>query len=281
MKTMFKISYQINDLAKLKGQFIFDKKSNTAVISENDIAIILSELTALIISLKKKHKIYQFNYSIGLIDENNNIDTQKILFTDEKTLFNEVSKYSALTSATITYLQATDHGEYDSRIWEDCENPLGTRAILSLVTKDKKWMPEYIYFLRTCDLDHEVNQGGDIEELIEKYRWNEETCTLAIARLITCCGQHGSEQFEDFLEDGFSDYIQENKPLFLEKLIEEFKYALDSDSCYSPSLNASKEDYLNEFFEYIEALNSIFDKNDFDKINTYLSKYWDAFNAKE
>ncbi|WBX74179.1 hypothetical protein PG913_02855 [Tenacibaculum pacificus] len=278
MKTTFKINYEINDNAKLKGEFIFDKKSNTVLISENDIETILSELTALIIDLKKKHKIYQFSFNINLIDEN---DTSKVLFIDEKALFNEVRKYNTLSSATIKYLKVTDDGEYDSRIWEDCENPLGTEAILSLVSKDKKWMPEYINFLRTCDLDHEVNQGGDMEELIEQYGWNKETCSLAIARLITCCGQHGSEQFEDLLENGLSDYIQENKLLFLEKLMEEFKYALDSDSCYSPSLNGLKEDYLNEFFEYIEALNNILDKNDFDKINIYLSNYWDAFNNKK
>ncbi|MBE7689592.1 hypothetical protein [Tenacibaculum piscium] len=278
MKSIFKINFEINDIAKLKDDFFFDKKSNTAAISEDDIATILSELTALIIDLKKKHKIYQFNYTIGLIDENNKIDAPKLLFTDEKTLFNEVSKYSALTSATIKYLEATDHGEYDSRIWEDCENPLGNEAILSLVTKDKKWMPEYIDFLRTCDLDHEVNQGGDIEELIEQYGWCKETATLAIARLITCCGQHGSDQFEDLLEAGLSDYIQENKQLFLEKLMEEFKYALDSDSCYSPSLNASKEDYLNEYFEYVEVLTSVLDKNDFDKISKDLLAIWTDFN---
>ncbi|MEX6626238.1 hypothetical protein [Tenacibaculum salmonis] len=278
MKTTFKINYEINDNTKLKDEFIFDKKSNTALISENDIKTILSELTALIIDLKKKHKIYQFSFNINLIDEN---DTSKVLFIDEKALFNEVRKYNTLSSATIKYLKITDNGEYDSRIWEDCENPLGTEAILSLVSKDKKWMPEYINFLRTCDLDHEVNQGGDMEELIEQYGWNKETCSLAIARLITCCGQHGSEQFEDLLENGLSDYIQENKLLFLEKLMEEFKYALDSDSCYSPSLNGLKEDYLNEFFEYIEALNNTLDKNDFDKINIYLSNYWDAFNNKK
>lgn len=280
MNTRFKITFKIND--KLKDEVVFDKQSseesNTELIVENDLSTIISKLNTLIIECKNKQEIYEFNYTVSLIDSHNNV---KKLFDDEKALFYEARKYDTLSAVIITYLKATDHGKYNSRIWEDCETPLGNDAILALVTKDKKWMPQYISFLRTCDLDHEVNQGHDMEQLIEQYNWCEETCAMAIARLLTCHGQHGSEQFEEFLEAEFSNYITENKTLFIKKLIEEFQYASNHDNSYSNYLKIPKEKYLNQLFEEIEIITALLNENDLEIIKTKLSDLWNTFNTKE
>lgn len=33
----------------------------------------------------------------------------------------------------------------------------------------------------TCDMDHEGDQWGDVDGIIAKYDWQEDTCTLAAA----------------------------------------------------------------------------------------------------
>ncbi len=74
--------------------------------------------------------------------------------------------------------------------------------------RERTLLPEYIRFLRQCDLDHEVDQAGDMDELLAHHGWADDTCALVAARLGSCSGQWGGEQAGQWLDGGGSgDYL--------------------------------------------------------------------------
>ncbi|MCF6308801.1 MAG: hypothetical protein L3J09_12740, partial [Flavobacteriaceae bacterium] len=135
----------------------------------------------------------------------------------------------------------------------------------------------YINFLRSCDLDHEVEQSGDIEKVIEKYGWGEETCRLAIARLVSCGGQFGEEQFKEFLENGLNDYLimPENRTMFLNNVIREFNEAeqIIRYASYYP-----KDQYLSDVEMWVEFFEVVLTEKEMETLNNEVSLIWDNAN---
>lgn len=163
----------------------------------------------------------------------------------EDDYFQQIAPYQELTPLILDYCRHTDHGAYNSRLWTDDELPAGTYAILPLVYQDRAAIDHYIEFLRTNDLEHEVDQAGDIEEIITHHGWCRETARLAIARVITCCGQHGHEQFSEFLEGELSEYLEDPaaRAAFLEDIQAEIRVWARMD--HHPSLReTAREQYL-------------------------------------
>lgn len=274
MTYTIKIKIETNNNSQSDYDKIIEKKSEGKELDSNDLSAILSTLNTVLIELKSKLKVFQFSYNIKLINASQDVIT---CFEDENSLFEEVAKFDSLTQQIVEYTKVTDNGAYNSRIWEDDESPLGNEAILALVAKDKKWVPEYIQFLRTCDLDHEVNQWGNIEEIIGRYNWCEETASLAIARLLSCCGQHGDEQFKEFLKGELSTFIKRNATLFIEKIITEIKY-ISTGRRYSSVM--SEEYYLKSVFEDIGLVTQSFNEDEIEKIKQAVSETWNADNSK-
>ncbi|MCF6351948.1 MAG: hypothetical protein L3J06_02955, partial [Cyclobacteriaceae bacterium] len=137
----------------------------------------------------------------------------------------------------------------------------------------------YINFLRSCDLDHEVEQSGDIEKVIEKYGWGEETCRLAIARLVSCGGQFGEEQFKEFIKNGLNDYLKvsENRIMFLKNVIREFNEA-DKINRY---LIYPKEQYLHRISMWVKFFEMVLTEKEMETLHSEVSLLWNKHNKKK
>lgn len=138
----------------------------------------------------------------------------------EDVYFRQVAPFQELVPLVLEYCRQTGYGAYNRRLWTDDEIPAGTYAILPLVYQDRAAIEHYIEFLRTNDMDHEVEQAGDIEEIVTHHGWCRETARLAIARVVTCCGQGGHEQFSEFVENGLADYLEDGaaRAVFLDDI---------------------------------------------------------------
>ncbi|MBI3561841.1 MAG: hypothetical protein HY080_09005 [Gammaproteobacteria bacterium] len=84
--------------------------------------------------------------------------------------------------------------------WYDEETPVGEPAAHALLRRRVEYIDLYIDFLRTNDLNVEVNQGEIIEEIVSRHGWNPYTLKLAGARASDCGGQHGFEQIKEFFQ---------------------------------------------------------------------------------
>ena len=145
----------------------FDFKSilNTIIISIKEIKALYPDKQT-DVTFHHDNRLEQIKFSIEMINQKNEISNT----FDEQSFFEKVAIYNSLSQLIIDYCQITDDGEEGSRIWisdqYDEGPPAGTYAILALVNLDKKWIPNYIEFLRTNDLDHEVEQIWDIKKII-------------------------------------------------------------------------------------------------------------------
>ncbi len=253
----------------LSEQIVISKTTANKELELIDYQNILQSLTTTLTSFIEKGEIYEFNYIIKVIYQEEMVME---LIDGEMALFEKIVKHKELLEFINKYVNTAANGKYGTRIWEDSETPLGNGAMIALVETDKKYIKNYIDFLRTCDLDHEVSQWGDISDI----GYNSETSELAIARLMSCAGQHGKEQFEDFLENGLETYITENKKTFLTALIAETKYSLYYCNYYHNCLEAPKDEFINEVIESIEELVSILDESDVDFYTKELVEIWEA-----
>lgn len=124
-------------------------------------------------------------------------------------------------------------------------------------------MPEYINFLRSSDLDHEVEQPNDIEKIITLYGWTEEICSLIIARLFSCHGQNGNVQFSCLLETPMADFFKNNKKIVIDKLIEEFENTAIFRNNFMPSneYNYTGEHYIEDVL-YMSEFISLFNEEE-------------------
>lgn len=137
-------------------------------------------------------RLIEFSFEVALHADDGAIQQQ----WSEHAFFNEAARNDALVPQLLAYVAACADGAWGERIWADCETPAGTHAMNALLMLDRKWIPAYIDFLTSCDLDHEVDQAGDLDLAIETYGWHTDTCALAAARLVSCHGQFGEEQFQ-------------------------------------------------------------------------------------
>ncbi len=206
---------------------------------------------------------------------------EKILALNEKQFFKEVAEHEELAPLIIEYCNVTADGEEGTRIWlpesEDYEShPAGTHAIMALVRKDEKWIPEYINFLKTNDLDHEAEQIWHIRELIETYGWSKETIRLAIARNISCIGQAGTDQFQQMLEGGLTVYLQKekNREEFIKAIHEEFDVW---ENVNYRLKDGSKELYLDYIVSRVENFKEILNDKEIETIKSRLLKRWDNY----
>lgn len=118
---------------------------------------------------------------------------------DEHLIYGWASLRPELYHRLTALVRATEVGAHGHRPWADDEHPTGSAAIFTLVTAHNRYIPEYIRYLRTCDLDHEVDQYQQIDDIIELYGWNNDTLALVAARLGQCVGQAGAEQVAELL----------------------------------------------------------------------------------
>ncbi|WP_222846701.1 hypothetical protein [Chitinolyticbacter meiyuanensis] len=166
-------------------------------------------------------RLIEFSFEVALHADDGAIQQQ----WSEHAFFNEAARNNALVPQLLAYVAACADGARGERIWADCETPAGTHAMNALLMLDRKWIPAYIDFLTSCDLDHEVDQAGDLDLAIETYGWHTDTCALAAARLVSCHGQFGEEQFQGWLESHLGEYLAtgEGSADFAKAILAEFE----------------------------------------------------------
>ncbi|PJZ58530.1 hypothetical protein [Leptospira barantonii] len=145
-------------------------------------------------------------------------------FQAERNFYSQAVKQKEFQEPILNYVRKIiDHNRNGSILWSSEEEHAGTRAVMALALFDKTYIKEYIDFLRTNDLDHEVYQSDDIQELIERWGWCEETLSLAAARSFR--GQFGSDQLGEMLSDGLEEYLTKTDSIesFVERICEELR----------------------------------------------------------
>lgn len=169
-------------------------------------------------------------------------------FAAERNFYSQAIRHAEFQEPILRYVRKiVDQNRKGPILWSSEEEHAGTHAIAALALFDKKYIQDYIDFLRSNDLDHEVYQSDDIQELIERWGWCEEILSLAAARSFR--GQFGPDQLGEMLSDGLEEYLMENDSLksFAEKICKEIK----SES------SIQKEDYK----EWISIVSELFEEN--------------------
>ena len=222
------------------------------------------------------NRLDSIKFEIKFIDSTN---TSKTL--EESSFFELATKHESLASLILEYCKITDDGEEGNRLMIRNEYhegpPAGTYAILSLVFQNKKWIPNYIDFLRTNDLEHEVEQMWNIESILKKYGWCLETYKLAIARNISCCGQAGKEQFDRFIENGLRESLsnKRNRNIFLENILNEFQ----EWKSFEFRLKDGSFDYYKKYIiSYVDHFSKLLTLNEITNIESFLIQKWDDYN---
>lgn len=215
-------------------------------------------------------ELYLFGFQLQSLDNGGNVVAE----WSETQFCEHAAGFLALHPALHAYAVATAEGAYDSRIWADSETPAGTAAILALVMRDHRWIPAYVDFLRTCDLDHEVDQWGDMDGIIAKYGWQEDTCALAAARVVSCHGQHGEEQLSSWLETGLRDYLDTagGRTTFLAAARAEF----DADSPQMrEKLTMSRESFCDDADFWLDFFAPALDEPELEALRLHAHGRWD------
>jgi len=270
---------------------LIEKDLTQVDLTENDLKQILKYL---INAVKEIKALYPDQQTEVIFHHDNRVeslkfeityskDDQDIKVLEEKEFFDLVAMYPKLSELILAYCDITDDGEEGSRIIIDSEYgdapPAGTYAMLALVEQNKKWIHHYIKFLRTNDLDHEVEQMWHIKAIVEKYDWCTETTRLAIARNASCCGQGGGEQFNQFLANGLSDYLNQsaNKSEFLKDIKQEF-IDYESTSRGISLLKDNKAYYIKYQATKINAFSKILTEQELVWLTEEVTNRWNIFH---
>ncbi|MBW1294536.1 hypothetical protein [Aquimarina litoralis] len=241
-------------------------------LSENHLKQILDIILELLEQTRAKileEYTYVYELEYKFYDKNNGLITSESSYSFFDEIVTHAIPFDGIHDTLWLFVDRSYYKENDTRFWRDSETPAGSTIASSLALIQKKYVYKYIDFLRTNDMDHEVDQYGDINNIIEKYGVCEETLCLAIARTCSACGQHGSEQFEEMLNEGFLDYIQSNFDLFLEKLEDEHKFKeiwfmdLDYEEFWNPG---------NMETDWIDTILERLDENQTEKLRLFFKE---------
>jgi len=131
----------------------------------------------------------------------------------EKEFFSQLPMNAKIAQAIRLFLeQLIELGGDD--LWYNEEIQTGMFALQALVTYDKKYIIDFITYLKSNIIDHEKEENYPstlIEKILDQYGWCEETMHLVIARGLNCGGPFGFDELRlqvkkgglrDFLQDG-------------------------------------------------------------------------------
>ncbi|MFW6292555.1 MAG: ankyrin repeat domain-containing protein, partial [Spirochaetota bacterium] len=107
--------------------------------------------------------------------------------------FDAAAAHRELHPAIKRYMEWSRRYHYD-------ESGAGIFAALALVAHFPEEVDTAIDHIAELDLNHEVMEGEYIRRLVEHLGYNETTARLLAARATICCGQHGREDLEGYLE---------------------------------------------------------------------------------
>jgi hypothetical protein len=146
--------------------------------------------------------------------------------TEEEFWRRAILTYGLIEPAIHYQNEVVLHSQSHRPIWLDEENPAAHQVSLELAKHSHSFVPLYTAYLQWHDMDHEVAEAEDIEALIDRYGWSEQTLDLAAMRIGIACGQEGRWQFEKLVKDkGLRAYLEENdllEPFIYQRFLEKY-----------------------------------------------------------
>lgn len=244
--------------ARPREEQIIEDISNKHILHNDFTEQNLENLLDSIISIleKARTELTENDFTINYLDYGFSLDDDSEL--DESYLgdfFEQAARFVSLHQKILHYTSLTYDEKNDEHFWIDSEHQAGTEAIHPLAITDSKYILNYIDFLRSNDMDHEVCQYDDINSVIQSHGWCEQTLQLSLARLFSCCGQHGREQFSELFASGLGEYIVEHFDSFLLLLAEENDYRritdLHFDDLWQPG--EMEDEWLDELVIVLDS----------------------------
>lgn len=156
----------------------------------------------------------------GKYEGKNFVEYKVELHTDmpsysELAFFLNAAKESNNTDKILTFIKHIIQKNKTQKVWLDDEMPMGLNASFALAYNGKKYISNFIDFLRTTDMNHEVYQPIFIELLEKKWGICNETIELLAARSSSISGQWGVECHDTL------DLSNEQKRYYLECLLKD------------------------------------------------------------
>lgn len=252
------VSYESEeDFTTEEVNYTLPKSTDEVEFSEKDLRNTIKKMTSLVKEAKKKSpfaiveqapiQLNEATFSFTVLDE----DDKELEEYTEFYIFEEAVKYESLTELIEQYYETTLSGLKEP-LWSDPDFPIpfGTAAVLNLAQKDKKHIATYIDFLKKNDLDHETEQIWHILDIINAHNWCPETLHLATARLLTCAGQGGQEQFQEL----YQGYRSEPNDYLAEGIgsLESYLKDQNQQSAFVTFIKQELKDYSQKFPSYFD-----------------------------
>ena len=176
-------------------------ENNIIIVDIEDSVDVSKKLDIVIAKLIDFCKNTEENTGIklGKYQENNFVEYQINLHKDmpsysELVFFLSAAEDSNNTNKIITFVKDIMQRNLEEKTWIDDEMTMGLNASFALAYVDKKYISNFIDFLRTCDMNHEVYQHIFIELLENKWQICNEILELLAARTNSISGQWGVEE---------------------------------------------------------------------------------------
>lgn len=190
--------YFVNSSDEICGLDEMEQEFDKEIIEsmKRDLSKGISEIPKMLQSADKIHKNFVFKYEDKLYEVAS-------LFKDRKNTDTDLELLNSYVLACVKGCLLID-----DPVWTTYETNLAQEEGLILAMSSKKYIETYIKIFETFDLDHEVDHGWELLEIIKKYGFCHETIPLWVARVGHCCGQHGHEEWND---SELSNWIAKDK----------------------------------------------------------------------
>ncbi len=136
----------------------------------------------------------------------------RIPLYSELAFFLQSAKNTANTNKILKYVQFIMAKNKVEKVWLDDEMPMGLNASFSLAYTNKEYISDFINFLRTVDMNHEVYQVYFIKILLNRWGICDPILKLLAARAGSISGQFGLEgcdipSLSDDQKKAFFEYL--------------------------------------------------------------------------
>ncbi|WP_298952971.1 hypothetical protein [uncultured Nonlabens sp.] len=228
-------------------------ENNTIIVDIEDTVDVSNKLDIVLKNLDELCETAQKNEGLrfGKYHENNFVEYEINLHRDmpsysELVFFLSAVKDGKNIDKIKKFVQDIMQRNLVKKTWLDDEMPMGLNASFALAYTDKKYISNFIDFLRTCDMNHEVYQAVFIELLEKKWKTCHEILGLLAARSNSIAGQWGIEGHEKL------ELSAGQKKHYLQCLLQDTLFSINIDT-----------DLL---IEACETLGVLIDENKFNSL---------------
>jgi len=179
--------------------------------------------------------------------------------SDEDVVAREAIKHAELHELMAQIVEKITELNFEiGEIWENEEEHAGAHIARELALHDKKYLPLYVKYIHSNDLNHEVYQTEDITDVIYEWGWCPETYLLFAARWFTPGQYFGtyndmqeqmkSDEHLDMLFNGIQDFFDNYSQIYSPSDCDDsFKDLMEN---LLPDNNAKAEEMLARYETY-------------------------------